>query len=109
MGRHVKKDERFWWAVLVRANEQMTSECCRTPPDMDAWLLAHRVGLEARTKLVELDINLDEVFPAADDEFLRLLEVEKQAEAARKHDVAQGIVTIDKIDALLKEHEVSRT
>lgn len=77
-------DERFWWTVLLRATEQETTECCRTPRDMDAWDLARRVGLLARRELVKQGVDLDVVMLPADEEFLRLCRAEKKAAAERK-------------------------
>lgn len=99
-----KRGERFWWAVLVRANEQMTTECCRRPPDMDEWHLAHNVGLRARGELVKLGLNLDHVFPPADEEFLCMMRGERRRvadEVAARND---GLRLLDEVDALLKKH-----
>jgi hypothetical protein len=100
-----KKTERLWWAVLVRAEEQATTELTRQPPDMDAWMLVHRVNLRARGELIKLGLNLDNVFPPADDEFLRLLRMEREAEETRKQEMAKAKAFVKKFDTLIAKLE----
>jgi hypothetical protein len=58
---------------------------------MDEWSASHAVEMQARRELVKLGLNLDELMPAADDEFLaRYHAVRRQAqeekEARIRHD-----------------------
>ncbi len=90
-----KNPERFWWAVLVRANEQM---CVERSRDIDAFMLAREVDLVARRELVNLGLNLDNIFPSADKEFQKLY---KKAEARAEQD-RKASAEIDRLLGLLK-------
>ena len=97
------RDERVWWAVLVRACEQQATEIERH--DMDAWMRAHEVEMVARGELVRLGINLDDVFPDADAEFLRLCEAAERRAKAAQEQLADAERSLADAKAFLAKHE----
>jgi hypothetical protein len=102
-----ERGERFWWAVLVRACEQEATEGFRAKRDMDAWHLAHEAANAARHELIKLGLNIDDVFHAADAEFLRLFNEAKVREAERKKEMVDGDRLLDEAAKLITKHEGS--
>jgi hypothetical protein len=94
-------EERFWWTLLVRAQEQKDEALSSDPRDMDEWSASRAVEMQARRGLVKLGLNLDELMPAADEEFLARYHAVRQREQDEKDAKKRRAELVKAAEALL--------